>query len=201
MPKTDTNSDVEDVLSSIRRLVSDKATRGTVRAASDTLVLSPQQRVSEADVLKLRPSDAVHLPEPQAGQQGDQTAGSDLGLDELSATIEALETEIAETADQWEPDGTGSDDYAGTAGADMKWPQAGALDATGAPLDPDEAETPEADDLQSADQILDEAALRDLVAEIVRFELQGPLGERITRNIRKLVRREIHRALAARDLN
>ncbi|WP_375175314.1 hypothetical protein [Pseudooceanicola sp.] len=48
--------------------------------------------------------------------------------------------------------------------------------------------------------ILDEEMLRDLVAEIVRQELQGALGERITRNVRKLVRREIHRALTAQDL-
>ncbi|MEP5153835.1 hypothetical protein [Planktotalea sp.] len=48
--------------------------------------------------------------------------------------------------------------------------------------------------------VLDEEALRDMVAEIVRQELQGPLGERITRNVRKLVRREIHRALAEHDL-
>jgi hypothetical protein len=39
------------------------------------------------------------------------------------------------------------------------------------------------------------------VAEIVRKELQGDLGERITRNVRKLVRREIHRALASRDFD
>lgn len=48
---------------------------------------------------------------------------------------------------------------------------------------------------------LDEGSLRDLVADIVRQELQGALGERITRNVRKLVRREIHRALAAHDLD
>jgi len=47
---------------------------------------------------------------------------------------------------------------------------------------------------------LDEESLRDMVAEIVRQELQGALGERITRNVRKLVRREIHRALATQDL-
>ncbi|MBY6066871.1 hypothetical protein KUW17_08970 [Leisingera aquaemixtae] len=53
---------------------------------------------------------------------------------------------------------------------------------------------------ESGEGYLDEDALRDLVAGIVREELQGPLGERITRNVRKLVRREIHRALAAHDL-
>jgi hypothetical protein len=46
------------------------------------------------------------------------------------------------------------------------------------------------------DEVLDEETLRRMVAEIVREELQGPLGERITRNVRKLVRREIYRALA-----
>lgn len=49
------------------------------------------------------------------------------------------------------------------------------------------------------DLVLDEAALRALVSEIIRQELQGTLGERITRSVRKLVRREIQRALASRD--
>ena len=40
-----------------------------------------------------------------------------------------------------------------------------------------------------------------MVAEIVRQELQGTLGERITRNVRKLVRREIHRALTSQDFD
>lgn len=51
------------------------------------------------------------------------------------------------------------------------------------------------------DTVVDEEMLRDMVSEIVRRELQGSLGERITRNVRKLVRREIHRALAARELD
>ncbi|MBK5946705.1 hypothetical protein CCR83_09730 [Rhodobacter veldkampii DSM 11550] len=51
----------------------------------------------------------------------------------------------------------------------------------------------------SDDEIFDEEALRALIADVVRQELQGMLGERITRNVRKLVRREIQRALASRD--
>lgn len=51
------------------------------------------------------------------------------------------------------------------------------------------------------EQFLDEDALRDLVAEIVREELAGALGERITRNVRKLVRREIMRTLSTRDFD
>lgn len=49
--------------------------------------------------------------------------------------------------------------------------------------------------------VLDEMALRDLVAEIVREELQGALGERITRNVRKLVRREIRRVMSSQDFD
>lgn len=46
---------------------------------------------------------------------------------------------------------------------------------------------------------LDEEMLRDIVREIIREELAGTLGERITRNVRKLVRVEINRALTARE--
>ena len=42
--------------------------------------------------------------------------------------------------------------------------------------------------------------LRGMVAMMIREELQGTLGERITRNVRKLVRREIQRALLSRDM-
>lgn len=48
---------------------------------------------------------------------------------------------------------------------------------------------------------IDEDTLRGLVSEIVRQELQGALGERITRNVRKLVRREIHRVLMSQDFD
>lgn len=54
------------------------------------------------------------------------------------------------------------------------------------------------DPLSGAD--LDIDMLRDMVAEIVRDELRGTLGERITRNLRALVRREIDRALIAEGL-
>ena len=42
---------------------------------------------------------------------------------------------------------------------------------------------------------LQQDALRDLVIDLIRAELRGPLGEKITHNVRKLVRREIQRAL------
>ncbi len=45
----------------------------------------------------------------------------------------------------------------------------------------------------------DPEALRLLVAEIVREELHGVMGERVTRNMRKMVRNEVARAIASRE--
>lgn len=56
-------------------------------------------------------------------------------------------------------------------------------------------------DHAAAVSALSEEALQAVVSEIVRQELQGALGERITRNVRKLVRREIHRVLMSKDLD
>lgn len=49
--------------------------------------------------------------------------------------------------------------------------------------------------------VIDEEMLRELVSDIVREELQGALGERITRNVRKLVRREIYRILSSQNFD
>lgn len=46
-----------------------------------------------------------------------------------------------------------------------------------------------------------EDVLRELVRDILREELAGSMGERITRNIRKLVRTEIARTIAAQELS
>ncbi len=55
--------------------------------------------------------------------------------------------------------------------------------------------------LEAGGVALDEEALRALVSEVVREELTGPLGERITRNVRKLVRREIYRILSSQEFD
>ena len=64
---------------------------------------------------------------------------------------------------------------------------------------PAEPADPYQDDAEDGDVTVDEEALRELVSDILRQELQGALGERITRNVRKLVRREIQRALQSKD--
>ena len=48
--------------------------------------------------------------------------------------------------------------------------------------------------------LVDEDVLRKVVADIVRDELQGRLGERITRNVRRMVRHEIEKAISLKSL-
>lgn len=128
----------------------------------------------------------------------------------------------AETSDHFEPDGPEDGDNAGTPVATLNWEDHDIEDAeveevipvkpTSETIDPvaeqiaeavveDIAPSEDTIDAQQYDAVLDEEMLRELVGEIVRQELQGPLGERITRNVRKLVRREINRALTARNFN
>lgn len=174
----------------------------------------------------------------------------------LSERAEALETAIAQSPENWEPDGDIGNDYAGGPVEPMAWqdveedeyeipsPNAADLEpeitveditdevseavtedilaqmaeaeapveeaeepAVVRPIRPEpKARTNSSDpgedtlDLTSEETFLDEESLRELVTDIVREELQGALGERITRNVRKLVRREIHRALASQNL-
>lgn len=134
----------------------------------------------------------------------------------LGEKIAALEEVIARTEDQWEPDGTGLDDYAGTEVEGLDWEETeedvqddiDVLNEDDVTIHAeriveeslDELATEAVEDEAFAEATLDEDALRALVADIVREELQGVLGERITRNVRKLVRREIQRALAVKDL-
>jgi hypothetical protein len=74
-------------------------------------------------------------------------------------------------------------------------PRQAVQDSAAAPADHLQQEVP------TAPLSLDDAVLRDLVAGIIREELKGVLGERITRNVRKLVRREINRMLVSQDFD
>ncbi|NBR91631.1 MAG: hypothetical protein EBS68_17360 [Rhodobacteraceae bacterium] len=74
-------------------------------------------------------------------------------------------------------------------------PRQAVQDSAAAPADHPQQDVP------AAPLSLDDAVLRDLVAGIIREELKGVLGERITRNVRKLVRREINRMLVSQDFD
>ena len=147
----------------------------------------------------------------------------------LTAKIAALGAAMGKSTENWEPDGDEANELAAEKTPTMAWEDDAEFDAKGTPLqsppvetvadydetlaDHDEAIADHYEDahesseqsaskpgLSGDDQLLDEEALRELVSEIVREELQGALGERITRNVRKLVRREIHRALTAQEM-
>ena len=113
---------------------------------------------------------------------------------------------MSERAEDWEPDGGDAESLSPDELEPLPWNE---VESEMADMSPEEAaEDPytAAEEAQSKpwfgdEAVLDEDALRDMVGEIVRQELQGALGERITRNVRKLVRREIHRALMSQGLD
>lgn len=151
----------------------------------------------------------------------EETSGADTNVSAVVKKIAELEAKVAQRGDHWEPDGMSGEPYSGKGNVEtLEWQdhledEAPEVDES-AVHESQEAPSLEAEalaqdavlegardalnDLAAEESVIDEESLRELVAEIVRSELQGPLGERITRNVRKLVRREIHRALAAQDL-
>jgi hypothetical protein len=191
-----TNLEIEDVLSSIRRLVSQdaKPVEGAV-AAVPRLVLTPALRV---------PAPAAKA-EPVAA---------------LDSRVQGIETLLSQSVAEFEPDL--AEDLAPD--SSFAWPQvdeAPFIDAD-TPEDPRTAEagpvsridpakdTPEATvalqpDWSKSDAdpetdgdapaLLDEATLREIVRDILREELAGPMGTRVTRNLRRLIRSEIARTL------
>jgi hypothetical protein len=253
MSESMTSREIEDVLSSIRRLVSEETRTSprpeAVSRAPDTagvaekLVLTPAFRVA----------DPVAAPaEDEAEDEaGDVWTGDDGGL---GARIAVLEAAVAQRADEWEPDGSeeahsdfvphvltsdptpvaDEDHFAEPepepmaeslpeAEAAASDPQDWQPEVTPEPeAEPEAVKTPEPMEWQdeprvaapppqaaaeaedalfdddAGEDLLDEEVLRDMIREIIRQELQGTLGERITRNVRKLVRAEINRAMAAK---
>lgn len=69
-----------------------------------------------------------------------------------------------------------------------------------APEAPHEASS-EASGEAPVEGLLDEEQLREIIADVVREELAGHLGERITRNVRKLVRRELRQIMASEEFD
>lgn len=189
-----TNSEIEDVLSSIRRLVSEE-TRYPFRS----------ERRAQPE--PAAPTDKLML-----------TADFRVGLPSLGGKVAVLETALSAHGGEWEPDGS---EVAPSAYLSEPLPEAApeapaeAASAAAELPPPDEAEpalqpvlprlTLQAetqsglfDEPDAAE--LDEEALREMIRELIREELQGALGERISRNLRKMVRAELNRALAGRDL-
>lgn len=246
-------SDFEDVMSSIKRLVSQRndaadAPAGQI-AGAQKLVLTPSLLVPVSD-----PVESQAEPHPVETPQVLESNGSDAPTaaanapatqpvflhrpqaskaSALEATIAELEAAVAAYDGAWEPDGAdeillGHHDPAEPFIADRPTSPAPANGRAAAhvpgmaeaakvmplrteaqvappetPQNPEampETGTAEAAGSPAAFSGVEEAVLREIVLQVVREELQGDLGVRITRNVRKLVRREIYRILEMEGL-
>ncbi|MGB3407289.1 MAG: hypothetical protein WBA67_07315 [Jannaschia sp.] len=248
--------DIEDVLSSIRRLVANDTAASPPRTREaesrslaiveetpddrpEALVLAPAQRVIDPDdpfqmiralaqeerdgrdaeffldgmedamdgvIADLesedpisedwdsRPNEAGDAVDVPADYLEDTDYQADIAADATPDLAEQAEAASARTVEDLAPEpeavvsaeGTREEDAPATGGADQ-----GGSTASRAPTDlADLSEAVSRDD-----------ALRDLISEIVRQELSGALGERITRNVRKLVRREIRQMLSSGEFD
>ncbi|WP_425038009.1 hypothetical protein [Primorskyibacter sp. S187A] len=168
-------------------------------------------------------SDVLHLMSPEAPTPQDDRAA-------LEAKIAQLETMIDGQDENWEVESepialaTDWQDAAEEEAPEQRvadWEDALAREMTHGELDeapsevtavlegemlhdadqPHHASSEDAELVDPNDLLVDEDMLRGIVTSIVREELRGVLGERITRNVRKLVRREIQRALASHELD
>jgi len=153
-------------------------------------------RVAERPVAP-NPVEEIHLAERTSDKDFDD-AKTATAVDP-DPTPKVSES-IAETTTETAPEAiTEAITETGSSASPFK-PGGGALDPAHIDEENDlDDDIPSVNFVQEEESILDEETLRDLVSEMVREELQGELGDRITRNVRKLVRREIQRALASRE--
>lgn len=216
MPESLTSNSSEDVVSSVRRLVS-TGDRSPVGDTPDKLILTPSLRVVAEPEPLLLTERAEDVPPPDEVEWVETPLwpAPEAPLAELALTAE--EAELVGEAPMWpeaEENWLDEAEPAPAVAPVVPFPRAAA------PQDPPPAAPPAAEESAAAEEeidvagvlsaamlqdesirVMDEAELHDLVRELVRHELQGALGERITRNVRKLVRAEVNRALAARALD
>ena len=177
----------------------------------------PQDDVSIEDVLNALPSQDTAEPEQEADVTSEDVERAQ-SLEEKIAELEAMvSSRDSEWATDIEDEGENAA-YERQFGESLPWEdasfssrpmaafenasveEAAAMSAEPMPEpEPEQVAETEAPSDPEMGAYIDEEMLRSMVTEIVRQELQGKLGERITRSVRKLVRQEIHRALMSQD--
>ena len=228
MSDTAKMDEIDDVLSSVRKLVShsDKQAPKSASAPANPFLLTPSLRVEGAQ------SEEGAAPEPDP-TDAPESAAADSKAAELEAAVTAQ-------PDSWEPEeGETLDPATWAASAFLRENVAEPIEAETAAEEPEVAilandagdatteiaaatNAPEAEATDEPNVAVTEAtamtdaaqpdpavllagidneALRKLVVDVLREELAGEIGERMTRNVRKLVRREINRVLVSRDLD
>ncbi len=250
MSEAEKSTEIEDVLSSIRRLVADKpqtkpepvkpvevqTAPSEPEVTTEAKIASTEEAKTETAspsfVEKMNASIAEMTQETDDTPNAENEAETESHSEHLDAFLEYVNQEPSETQktektnepvvvelEKPEPLVLRADMAA------RQEPPLEAVKAKPATEDTTETvfqETPEADAVEivmpddieddeaalerkpeqpASGQFIDEETIREIVSEMVRAELQGDLGDRITRNVRKLVRREIHHALTTRELD
>jgi hypothetical protein len=236
------SNEIEDVVSSVRRLVSNEPRPRplTQDLGPDKLLLTPSLRVVADNPVPNPPPGTAANPSPmtpliltnsvatdatddrlhlvEAEWEDEIWTEPEPPLAELALGAEEAEVLTADPVPTW-PETAGATPEVSVSDPATAWPEAEAdwsddpaataflaEDAKPAPAEDQDDDVDVAEVLtaavveDAAFQRLNQTELHALVRAMVREELQGNLGERITRNVRKLVRAEIKRALAARDL-
>ena len=190
MPGPMLSENGENVLSSIRRLVSrepgegSSAARAPADKARERLLLTQAQRVDGPAAAQT--GTPTHADAPYVLSRRIDTGPTP----SHTAQARSSDTDAMDWQDRDEAPDDGRDVGHGDPRGERSTPALRSRGGDGRALD-----------LIGDTASPDDAALRDLVAEIVREELAGEMGDRITRNVRKLVRREIHRVLSGRKLD
>ena len=201
------SNEIDELVLSVRNLVSYKD-------ADLTRKMPPQDR------LMLVPAWRIDVPQDKISDHTAPTAAAELLVLEnavmpdaprLGGTVAEIEVAVTARAEDWEPDGGEPFDQAAWAASAFDVPQddpasaipGAAIAEALSPIAQSGLDARIAADIAAQDAGLptDEPALRAAVVRILREELAGELGEKITRNVRKLVSREINRALASHDLD
>lgn len=189
------SDEIDELVSSVRNLVSYKdGDLARKMPPQGRLILTPALRIDAAE-----PAPPDHQPPAASADVLVLRNAVTPGSPSLGDRVAELEVAVTARAEDWEPDGGETMDQAAWAASAFDLPQ----DDTLSQIAESGIETRIAADIaaQTPALALDEPALRSAVQRILREELAGEMGERITHNVRKLVRLEINRVLVMRDLD
>lgn len=233
------SSDVEDVLTSIRKLVSDEARSRSTSEAEAPLVLdrpTSQESSDKGDAPSVKEvaseraahSEPIEQAAPEQELTRDQDAHSEAvpsflrdapliltSSQRVAETVSASAREAqaeanaapprSEAAGQEPPQDNRTDgdttkkDVTDNSSALPSFLSVSGEASQDTLIDDIAEEDLMADELMiPAAAAIDEEKLREMVREMVQDELRGALGDRITRNIRKLIRRELAAMLNAK---
>ncbi|MEM7296119.1 MAG: hypothetical protein AAF330_05755 [Pseudomonadota bacterium] len=182
---------LEQALAELEATVAGKIADAGAEGDVDPITPEPEVNDDASDVAAhVDTDDATALDSKAANVAPMSQSASEILREAVSSAAEAVIVEEIGSA-------TGSD-----AKVSPEMPEATAswVDDTPSDADPDLGARLPRDSDDDGTEVIDEHAMREMVSSMIREELQGPLGERITRNVRKLVRREIERAKQFGDL-